>query len=219
MGTYFKSRIEAGQQLAPALLKYRYENSIVLALSDGSVQVAEQIASHVHCILTLLLFEDIEVPGESISLGTIDQEGGFSYSATLPELEREEYYNEYHGSIDEQKRGKFQKINHLLGEGGTLDRDVLRDHTIILVADGLADGALIDAAVDFLKPIRIERLVMVAPIVSVAAVDRMHVLADELHVLGVTDNFLSIDHYYEVNDVPTHEETIQKINQIILNWQ
>jgi putative phosphoribosyl transferase len=219
MSIYFKSRVEAGQKLAPGLLKYRYENSIVLALSDGSVVVGEQIASHIHSIITMLLLEDIEVPGESVSFGMVNQGGGFSYNSAMSGVERDEYYNEFHGYIDDQKREKFQHINRLLGEGGILNNDMLRDHTIILVADGLADGRLIDAAADFLKPIRIEKLVIATPIASVAAVDRMHILADELHVLGVTDNFIDVNHYYEENNLPTHEETIQKINQIILNWK
>jgi len=218
MSIYFKSRVEAGQQLATGLFKYRYENSIVLALSDGSVQVAEQIASHIHCIMTLLLFEDVEIPGESISFGTVNQEGGFSFNNDLSESQQQEYYGEFHGYIEGQKLEKFQKINRLLGDGGLVSREMLRDHVVILVADGLSDGSRIDAAAAFLKPIRIEKLVIATPIASVPAVDHMHITADELHVLGVTDNFMDVDHYYEVNDVPSHEETIKKINQIILNW-
>jgi len=77
----------------------------------------------------------------------------------------------------------------------------------------------LDAAADFLKPIRLQRLVIAAPIASVAAVDRAHVIADEIHILSVTDNFLDTNHYYEQNDIPSHEDTIAKINQIILNWK
>jgi predicted phosphoribosyltransferase len=149
----------------------------------------------------------------------LDQNGGFSYNSAFSKGEKDAYYNEFHGYLDEQRREKFQHMNRLLGEGGILNNDMLRDHVVILVSDGIKHGAILDAAAEFLKPIRIEKLVMAAPIVSVEAVDRMHVLADELHVLGVTDNFFDANHYYDVNDIPTHEETIQKINQIILNWR
>jgi len=131
----------------------------------------------------------------------------------------ESYYTEFHGYLEEQKREKFQRINRLLGDGGILSNDMLRDHVVILVSDGLSNGNSLDAAAEFLKPIRVAKLVVVTPVASVEAVDRMHVLADELHVLGVTDNFMSVDHYYDENDVPSHEETIEKINQIVLNWR
>jgi hypothetical protein len=44
-------------------------------------------------------------------------------------------------------------------------------------------------------------------------------LADELHILDVKENFMGTNHYYEQNDIPSHEETIAKINQIVLNWR
>jgi len=90
---------------------------------------------------------------------------------------------------------------------------------VILVADGLNSGAALDAAVDFLKPIRISRLVIAAPVASVEAVDKLHMLADELHILDVKDNFLDTDHYYNKNDIPSHEDTVAKINKIVLNWR
>lgn len=217
---YFESRAQAGQLLANQLWdKYRYENCAVVALSDGAVQVGEQIASALHCVLTLLLIEDIEVPGESASFGGVTQNGGFTYNGMFSAGEVEEYSSEFHGYLEEQKREAFQRINRLLGDGGLIDNDMLRDHTLILVADGLDSGASLDVAIDFLKPIRIQRLVVATPVASIQAVDKLHMIADELHVLDVKENYMGTNHYYEQNDIPSHEETIAKINQIVLNWQ
>jgi len=217
---YFESRAQAGEILAARLVdKYRYEDCVVIALSDGAVQVGEPIAATLHCLLTMLLVEDIQVPGEGMSFGGVSQDGSFTYNDAFSTGEVEEYAGEFHGYLEEKKREAYQKINRLLGDGGLIDEDMLRDHTIILVADGLSDGVAVDVAVDFLKPIRIRRLVIATPIASVAAVDRLHILADELHILDVKENFMGIDHYYDKNDVPSHEETIAKINQIVLNWR
>jgi putative phosphoribosyl transferase len=217
---YFESRTQAGQILAAQLAeKYRYENCVVVALSDGAVQVGEQIAASLHCLLTMLLIEDIQVPGEDLSFGGVSQNGGFTYNGMFSAGEIEEYASEFHGYLEEQKREAFQRMNRLLGEGGVIDNDMLRDHTIILVADGLDNGASLDVAVDFLKPIRIHKLVVATPVATIQAVDKLHILADELHVLDVKENFMGTDHYYEQNDIPSHEETIAKINQIVLNWR
>lgn len=217
---YFESRTSAGQLLAAQLVdKYRYENCVVMALSDGAVLVGEQIAAALHCILTMLLVEDIQVPGENVSFGGVSQNGGFTYNGMFSPGEMEEYASEYHGYLEEQKREAFQKINRLLGDGGLIDSAMLRDHVIILVADGLDNGASIDVATDFLKPIRIEKLIIATPIATVPAVDKLHVVADELHVLDVKENFMGINHYYEQNDIPSHEEAVAKINQNVLNWQ
>jgi len=217
---YFESRAQAGQILAAQLVeKYRYEDCVVVSLSDGGVQVGEQIATALHCLLTMLLVEDIPVPGENMSFGGVSQNGTFTYNGMFSAGEIEEYAGEFHGYLEEQKREAFQKINRLLGDGGLIDNSMLRDRVVILVADGLDNGASLDVAMDFLKPIRIKRLVIATPVATVPAVDKMHMVADELHVLDVKENFMGINHYYEQNDIPSHEETIAKINQIVLNWR
>ena len=217
---YFESRAQAGQLLAAELAdRYRYENCAVVAPNDGGVEVGEQIASELHCILTMLLIEEIPIPGEDIDFGGVSQNGNFTYNSDFSTGEAEEYTGEFHGYLEEQKREAFQRMNRLLGEGGIIDNAMLRDHTVILVSDGLANVSSIDVALDFLKPIRLHRLVVATPLATVPVVDRLHIAADELHILDVKENFMGVDHYYEKNDVPSHEETIAKINQIILNWK
>lgn len=217
---YFESRAQAGYQIAEELLnRYRYENCAVVALSDGGVVVGEQIAIALHSILTMLLIEDIDVPGESLNFGSVSQSGNFTYNSEFSQGEIQEYTSEFHGYLEEQKREAYQKINRLLGDGGLINYDMLRDRNIILVDDGFPDSGVLDAAIDFLKPVRIKRLIIASPVASAQAVDKLHMTADELHILDVKTNYLDTDHYYNDNEVPTHEATIEKINQIILNWR
>lgn len=217
---YFENREKAGEALANELLaKYRYENCAVVALSDGGALVGEQIAKALHCVLTMLLVEDIAIPGEGTSMGSVSQSGNFTVNSDLSDGEIDYYNGEYHGYMEEQKRQAFQKINRLLGDGGIIDERLLRDRVVILVSDGLDKQTAIDAAKDFLKPIRIQRLVIATPVATVEIVDQLHIMADELCILDVKENFLGVDHYYDDNTIPTHEETISKINKIILNWQ
>lgn len=217
---YFESRSQAGEKIADEIFdKYRYEDTALIALSDGAVLVAEPIAARLHSILTMLLIEDIEIPGEGITLGGLSQSGTFTYNGMLSAGEVEGYRQEYFGYFEEKKREAMMRINRLLGDGGLIDRDLLRDRVIILVSDGFANAGSLDVATDFLKPIRIQKLVVVTPTASIPAIDRLHILADEIHVLSVKDNFMGVDHYYEDNAIPTHEETVEKINKAILNWR
>ncbi len=217
---YFESRGQAGQLLAGKLVpSYRYEDCVVVALSDGAVLVGEQIAAALHCLLTMLLIEDIQVPGEDMSFGGVSENGSFTYNGAFSSGEIEEYTSEFHGYLDEKKREAFQKINRLIGADGMIDEAMLREHVVILVADGLDNGAALDVAVDFLKPFHLKRLIVVSAVASVPAIDKLHMLADELHILDVKQNYISTDHYFTDNTVPTHDETIAKINQIVLNWR
>lgn len=217
---YFENRSEAGQMLAGVLYEqYRYEDCAVVSLSDGGVLVGEQIAAQLHCLLTMLVTEDIEIPGENISFGAVSQAGNFTYNSEFSSGEIEEYTGEFHGYLDDQKREAFSRINRLVGDGGTIDRELLRDRVIILVSDGFSNGALISVALDFLKPISYKKLVVAAPVATIPAVDILHVAVDEIHILDVKENFMGTDHYYSDNQMPSHEETVAKINQIILNWR
>jgi putative phosphoribosyl transferase len=216
---YFESRADAGRQLAARLFdKYRYENCAVIALSNGGVLVGEEIASALHCTLTMLLIEEIDVPGEGVSFGGMSEKGNFTFNGMFSAGDIEDYTSEYHGYLDEKKREAFQRMNRLLGDGGLIDRSLLRDHTIILVSDGIFNGAAIDVAMEFLKPVRSERIVIATPFASILGVDKMHMTADEVQILDVKENYIETNHYYEDNTIPSKEETIAKINQVILNW-
>ena len=216
---YFASRAEAGVMLATELQGYRYENTVVVALTDGAVQVGVQIAAEIHATLALLLMENIDVPGEGETFGTLNQDGNFVYNGMFSTGQIEEYYTEFHGYLEEQKREKMEHINRLLGSGGIVDESMLREQNVILVSDGLPNGSSLDAAAEFLKPLCIRRLIIASPTASVAAIDRAHLIADELHFLSVTDNYLDTNHYYDVNDVPDHESVIRMLNDFVLQWR
>ena len=207
--------------LAEKLLeRYRYENCAVLALSDSSVLVGEQIAWRLHCVLMLLLSENIEVPGENVSFGALSQSGQLTMNSQFSDGQKEYYIQEFHGYLEEEKRRAYQKINRLLGDSGVVDTAMLKDRLVILVSDGFGDDlSWLDVALDFLKSVRTERIIAVAPVASMAAIDRLHVAVDEMHILDVKGNFMGIDHYYDDNTVPSREDTIVKINQIVLNWR
>jgi len=87
------------------------------------------------------------------------------------------------------------------------------------VSDGLTNGLSLHAAAEYLKPIRLKRLIMVTPFASVVAVDQMHILADEILCLNAIEDVISVNHYYEDNTLPPHEKIVQIIEDIILHWK
>ena len=113
----------------------------------------------------------------------------------------------------------FHKLNGLLGSGGLINRDLLRGHNIILASDGFKDGFSLDMALQFLKPIKIEKLIVASPLASVRAVDRMHITVDEINCLSVVEDYMDTDHYYDTNDIPDHQKIIETIERIVLLWQ
>jgi predicted phosphoribosyltransferase len=62
-------------------------------------------------------------------------------------------------------------------------------------------------------------MVIATPFASIQAVDRMHVLADDLYCLNVIEDYMDTDHYYDKRDVPDHETVLATIEQIVLKWK
>jgi len=211
---YFKDRSDAGSQLARELRDYRDEDVVIMALSDGAVVVGQAIAGAIGGVITLLLTKDITLPGEQSVVGTVDQSGGFTYNNMFSAGELEEYVSEFHNYLESEKINKVSEINHLLSDSGLMDRTALQDKVTIIVSDGAKSGVAFDAAMNYLKPVRLKRLIMVAPLASVQAVDRMHILGDEIHVLSVVDNFFETDHYYEENKLPSRDTILNMLSRI-----
>ena len=217
---YFKSRVEAGQKLAEQIVKkYQGQQCAVVGLSDGGVMVGAQIAIRLHCVLTMLLSESIELPREPDAIAGINQDGSFSYNSAYSPGELEELIGEYHSLIEQEKMQKMQDLHRLLGHQGLIRRDLLRDHNVILVSDGLSNGFSLDIAAEFLKPIHLKRLIVATPLASVKAVDRMHILADEIFCLSVVEDYITTDHYYDTQDVPDHQKVIKTIERIVTHWK
>jgi putative phosphoribosyl transferase len=216
---YFKSRTDAAQQLAKLVVpKYRFENCAVVALSDGGVVIASNLAAQLHCVLMMLLTEPITLPGEKTPVGTIDQSGLFTYNGMFSAGQLENFETEYRNYIEAQKLEKLHNMNGLLGSGGIIKPELLRYHNVILVSDGLTTGLSLDAAATYLKPYKLDKLIVATPFASVGAVDRMHLLADEIFCLNVQEDLMDVNHYYEDNTLPPHETIIKSIKDIILNW-
>ena len=152
-------------------------------------------------------------------LGEISQNGNFIKNRNLSDGQFNEYSRELFNVFEQLKREKIQKINRLIGDGGTISLDLLRGRNIIVVSDGFIDSSTIDVVLDFIKPIEYRRIIAASPVASIKAVDRLHVSADEIHILDVKNNYLDTNHYYNDNNVPPLKDVINKISNIVLNWK
>ncbi len=199
--------------------KYRYENCAIVALNDGGVMVGAQIAMQLHCVLTMLQTSEILLPREPEAIAGITAGGTVAYNRQYSPGEIDEMVSEYYGLIEQEKLSQMHDMNRLLGRGGMISKELLRGHNVILVTDGLPNGFLVDLAAEFLKPIEIEKMIVAVPFASVKAVDRMHVLADDLCCLNVIEDYIDTNHYYDKQDIPDHKTVLAVIEQIILKWQ
>jgi putative phosphoribosyl transferase len=216
---YFKNRAEAGRALAKQLEKYKSQHIVVLALGVGSSIVAAQVAMKLHSNLMLYVIKNINFPGENEMLAGLGSGDVFAYNSAFSTGEIDEYAQEYRSYIEQERMAKSHEIHMLLGKDGEIDKNLLRHRVVLLIVDGLANGASLDIAADFLKHIAIKKLVIATPIASVSAVDRMHLVGDDICCLNVADNFLGTNHYYDDNTIPDVPGIMKIMHNIALNWE
>ena len=194
---YFKNRLIAGEELASRLARYKDDDVIVATLSSSAKPLGRMIATRLRAKLTMLISKAIEIPGENSSLGSVDQTGHFSYNTSLSSGEIKEYESEYHNYLESEKMNKTFSINRIITAKGLFSRSIFSEKVVILVSDGLDETIRLDSAIEYLKPIRLKKIIIAVPVASVSAVDRMHIACDEIHCLSVTENYISANHYYD----------------------
>lgn len=216
---YFENRAAAGQQLADKLAeKYLGEPCTIVALSTGGVAVGLQIALRLNCPIAMLLTEEITLPRENTPIGGITHSGVFSYNHAYSDFELEEFIMEYHGVIEADKLEKLHRLHHEMAHEELISPTLLENRNVILVSDGLQGGFILDLAISYLKPIKHRKLVVATPFADIYAVDRMHILADQLVCINVLENYISTDHYYDDPAAPTREEATGLITKILRHW-
>ena len=197
---------------------YKDKPCAIVALSEGGVMVGAQIALKLKAVLSMLLVQTISIPAENDPIGAINERGSFAYNTLYSAGEVEELMMDYRGYLEDQKRSNLTDIHGLLGNARGLRPELVQGKYIFLVTDGLNSGLSLDIAMEFLKPINYKELIVVSPIASPEAVDRMHVLGDKIYCLSVVDNYLDTEHYYTRKDVPLRKDVVKIVEEVMENW-
>jgi predicted phosphoribosyltransferase len=147
--TPFRDRRDAGRRLAGLLTGYAgRDDVVVLGLPRGGVPVASEVARALAAPLDVFLVRKLGVPGhEELAFGAL-AEGGVRvlhdeliHALHLPAAAIE----------DVTARQQLELNRHHRHYRGTRAIPVVQDRTVILVDDGLATGATMEAAVTALR--------------------------------------------------------------------
>lgn len=217
---YFASRLQAGRMLASQLSKKGYgANCAVIALDDGGVMVGAQIIKTLNCVIMMLEIGSIELPRELEAIAGITHDGSMSYNPAYSTGELDELVGENYQYIEQEKITKLHEMHSVVSVASLIDKKLLKDHNVILVSEGLKSGFSLDVAAEFLKPVALNKLIIATPMASVEAVDHMHILADEIFCLSVLSDYIGTSHYYDQDDLPTHETVVKTVSRIITSWE
>ena len=164
MDRRFADRREAGKLLASELKAYQdCPTAIVLALPRVGVPVAFEIATQLHLPLDVWIVRKLGVPyHKELAMGAIAASGErvmnqqvVKWSNISPEtIER----------VVKEETAELKRRDQLYRQGKPWPS--LADQIIILVDDGIATGATMQAAIASLKPHQPKEIIVAVPIVS-----------------------------------------------------
>jgi putative phosphoribosyl transferase len=215
---YFHDRAEAGDLLANQLTDYRYENTVVLALSPGGVLVGEQIARRLHTTLLLLVTSRISAPGDdSLVLGTIDQEGIYT-NGLIAAGQMEEYMEDMRNWIEEEKLRKLYDMAAAFNGDGLADPTQLQGRNVIIVTDGVKNGLSFEAALHFLIKVHVEKTVAAIPVGPGDVIERLSHKFDEVHYLNIPNDFFTVSHYYTDESTVNPARVHDALENVVTRW-
>jgi len=159
MHTLFRDRVDAGHHLATRITEYLKEGLpnitvsknelMVLAIPRGGIILANIIASYLECELDILVSRKIRYElNEELAIGAVMPDGSFFINDKIARvLPISQMYLEQ--EIEIQKKEIARRLIEF--RGTTSYADKLNDKIVILVDDGIATGATIVAAAQWLK--------------------------------------------------------------------
>lgn len=191
----FLNRPDAGRRLAARLMTYAHRSDVVvLGLPRGGVPVAAEVASALAAPLDVCVVRKIGVPSQpELAMGAIAEGGA--------QVRHEDLIRQL-----DLLPGEFEAV--AARELAELDRRVLmfragrppkplRDRIVILIDDGLATGATMEAAIASVRSRAPARVIVAVPVGASDTCRRLKTFADEVVCLETPEPFLAVGQWYQ----------------------
>ena len=207
----FETRHDAGKRLAAELGEYYNQSAVVLAIPNGGVPVAVEVAGAIKADLDLVVCRKVPILlNPEGSLGAAADDG----TVILNEEAVKRIGFSRHRLEDEINKVRAEiKQRSLLYRG---DRPIVRvgGKKVIVIDDGLASGFTMTAAVESIRHRRPKEVVVAVPVASAMAVKQVEKVADK--VVTCTTSFMPkfyvsdfYQYWYDISD----EEVIRYLQQ------
>ena len=203
MNMVFRDRIDAAEKLAEKLQWLKQEDKegreknpiTILAIPRGGVVIGDIISRILDAKLDVVVSRKIGAPyNAELALGAVMPDGSFSPNENIIRmLEVSESY--INAEIDAQMK---EIDRRLISFRGSKEYDNnLQYKTVILVDDGIATGATILAASQWIKKNKnCKKLIIAVPVAPKDIADKVNKVADTVVVLYSPSSFEAVGQFY-----------------------
>lgn len=190
----FRNRDDAGRMLAAALAHRHFVEPLVLAIPRGGVVTGAVLAKELGVEMDVVLsnrLQDGEQPASTIGAVTDD---GFMYLD--PNCSHDHAKAE--GKLAEERRHQLtilarreQRIRQICPQAPVANR------SIIVTDDGIVTGATMIAALQSIRPLNPQELVVAVPVVAAEHVKDIRQWCDDLVAVRCPTGTFALNQFYE----------------------
>ncbi|NWG92937.1 MAG: phosphoribosyltransferase [Parvularculaceae bacterium] len=195
MVTRFENRAEAGALLSRELDRLKPLDPVVYALPRGGLPVAAEVARRLGAPLDLVLVRKIGAPGHSeLAVGAV-ADGAAPTVILHHKVLRDRGVSE--GYVNDATAAALKEIERRRFAFENARRPVSPEgRVVVLVDDGLATGATMEAAVAAMRAAKAKRVIVAVPTAPVDMAEKFRTLADEFMALSTPEPFWSVGSQY-----------------------
>jgi len=189
----FRNREEAAYQLAAALAKYRGCRPLVLAIPRGAVPIGRIVADVLGGELDVALVRKLGAPGNpELAIGAVDDHGSVVLNENADWVGADRIYVEREAArqlaLIRERSSRYRALR---------PAPTVNGRTVIVVDDGLATGATMQAALQVVRAQHPSRLVCAVPVAARDSLAEVARYADETVCLATPAPFRAVGLYYE----------------------
>ena len=191
----FANRTEAGRALADRLRHLKDQRPVVLALPRGGVPVGSEVANALGAPLDVVLVRKIGAPFQpELAIGAVvdgSRPEAVLNQSLIEECKVPESYlkAETARQLEEIERRRAVYL-------AARPRAEVAGHTAIVVDDGIATGATMEAALHATRRAGPKRLVLAVPVAPPDTIERLRPEVDEIVCLATPRNLGAIGAFY-----------------------
>jgi len=195
MDKRFINRSDAGKRLATRLSTYPdLTGAIVLALPRGGVPVAYEMAICLHLPLDVWIVRKLGVPHHrELAMGAIASSGERVMNWEV--VKWSNISTEMIEQVVREETAELERRDHLYRAGKPLP--TLTRKTVILVDDGIATGATMQAAIASVRQQYPKQIIVAVPIASPDICRKIQTEVDQIICLHQPQSLGSIGRWYE----------------------
>jgi len=192
----FQNRIDAAKKLAKNLEWVKNNDPILLAIPRGGVIIGDIISSTLNIALDIIVSKKIGAPhNPEFAIGAIMPDGSYVLNEEVAKM-----LNISQNYIDAEVASTVKEIERRLMKFRGTKEYGLEGKTVVLVDDGIATGATMFVAIQWVKKQKPKQIIVAIPVGPKETIDQLNKVADKVVALHAPVYFNAVGEFYHEFD-------------------